>query len=69
MTSKTKSAVAALLIATFVTPALAQGAAPLYDGGQAKQSRTLIEGRNSADFGTFNATSTDRNSVVQTLGN
>jgi hypothetical protein len=69
MTSKTKSAFAAVLIAAFTTPALAQGVVPLYHGGQAKQSRTVIEGRNSADFGTFNGTSTDRNSVVQTLGN
>jgi hypothetical protein len=67
MTSKTKSVLAAVLIAAFATPALAQGAAPLYY--QAKQSRTVIEGRNSADFGTFNGTSTDRNSMVQTLGN
>jgi hypothetical protein len=66
MTSKTKSALAAALIAAFATPALAQGAAPLYYGDQAKQSRTVIEGRNA---GTINATSTGRDSVVQTLGN
>lgn len=63
MTSKTKSALAAVLIAAIATPALAQGAA---------QYERVSEGRNAAvvhDFGTFNGTSSDRNSVVQSLGN
>jgi hypothetical protein len=72
MTSKTKSTLAAVLVAAFTTPALAQGAAPLYYGDQATQSERVSEGRNAAvvhDFGIFNGTSSDRNSVVQSLGN
>jgi hypothetical protein len=68
MTSKTKSALAAVLIAAIATPALAQGAEPTYYGDQGR----LVEGRNAAvvhDFGSFNGTSTDRNSMVQTPGN
>jgi hypothetical protein len=60
MTSKTKAVLAAVLIAAFATPALAQG-----------QAGRLIEGRNAVtvhDFGT-NGISTDRDSVVQSLGN
>jgi hypothetical protein len=66
MTSKTKTVIAAVLIAAFATPSLA---ATMHHVDQAKQSRILIEGRNAADFGTYNGTSTDRNSIVQTLGN
>jgi hypothetical protein len=60
MTSKTKSVVAALLIAAFATPALAQGAARVFEGRNA----VVVH-----DFGTFNGTSTDRNSIVQSVGN
>ncbi|MBO0755062.1 MAG: hypothetical protein J2P54_04325 [Bradyrhizobiaceae bacterium] len=62
MTRMTKSALAAVLIAAVATPVLAQ----------AKQSERVIEGRNAAvvhDLGAYNGTSTDRNSVVQSLGN
>lgn len=71
MTSKTKSALAAVLIVAFATPALAQGAAPLYTGDY-KQSQRVIEGRNAAivhNFDTFNGTSSGRDSLVQSLGN
>jgi hypothetical protein len=73
VTSKTKSALAAVLMAAFATPALAQGSAPLYYGNatagkQATQSQRLIEGL-VRDFGTVNGTSTDRDSIVRSLGN
>jgi len=77
MASKTKSTPAAVLIAAAATSALAQGATPQYYGNvtagkQATQSQRLIEGRSAAvvrDFGSFNGTSTDRDSIVQSLGN
>jgi hypothetical protein len=64
MTSKTKSALVAVLIAAFATPALAQGAA--------LTQRHVTEGRNAVivhDYDTFNGTSSGRDSVVQSLGN
>jgi hypothetical protein len=83
MTSKTKSVLAAALIAAFASPALAQGAAPFYyDATQAQSSakserpaahsRRLTEGRNAAvvhDFDTYNGISSGRDGVVQSLGN
>jgi hypothetical protein len=83
MTSETKSVLAAALIAAFASPALAQGAAPLYyDATQAQSNtkperpaahlRRLTEGRNAAvvlDFGTHNGISSGRGGLVQSLGN
>jgi hypothetical protein len=75
MTRNTKIALAALLIGAFATPSFARDyqTATLHYAKHEPSYRTLsprlIEGRNSAAFGVFSKTFTDRESIVQTLGN
>ena len=67
MFTKTKIAMAALLISAFATPSLAGDRYHVkHQRSYAPQSLQLIEGRNAAVFG---GTSTDRESMVQATGN
>ena len=67
MFTKTKIAMAALLIAAFATPSFAGDRYNAkHERSYAPQSLQLIEGRNAAVFG---GTSTDRESMVQATGN
>jgi hypothetical protein len=69
MFTKTKIAMAALLIAAFATPSFAGDRYHAkHQRSYAPQSLQLIEGRNSAVFGAF-GTSTDRETMVQATGN
>jgi hypothetical protein len=74
MTRKTKATLAALLVAAFVTPAVAQ--AKPYNGSHraayATSQQRVIEGRNAAgfsNFGAFNSAPSGRDAMVQSLGN
>jgi hypothetical protein len=78
MTRKTNAILAALFIAAFVAPAIAQ--AKTYNGSHRAAHPTsyemrvkrVIEGRNAAgfgDFGRFNSAPSGRDAMVQSLGN
>jgi hypothetical protein len=77
MTSKTKITLAAALIATFATPALAQGLAPYSNYPTQRlshqtQAPRYVERRNTAvsgDFGGSIVSPSGRDAMVQSLGN
>jgi hypothetical protein len=71
MFTKTKIAMAALLIAAFATPSFARDYQAHVKHGRsyAAPSLSLIEGRNAAVWGSFSGSSTDRESLVQATGN
>jgi len=70
MFTKTKIAMAALLIAAFATPSFAgERYHAKHERSYAPQSWQLIEGRNAAPWGGFSGTSAGRDAMVQTLGN
>jgi hypothetical protein len=74
MLTKTRIALAALVITAFATPSLAQdyradGYYTVKHERSSARSLRLIEGRNAAVLGTFSGTSSDRESMVQSLGN
>jgi hypothetical protein len=74
MLTTTRMVLTALVITAFATPSLAQdyriGAhySVKHERSSAR-SLQLIEGRNAAVFDAFSPTSTDRESLVRSLGN
>jgi hypothetical protein len=84
MINRTKITLAAVLIAAFATPALAQdrwvidsgrhvnGQVPSYQVPRASRAPRVIEGRNAAAFGSYGANGgapSGRDAMVQSLGN
>jgi hypothetical protein len=75
MKHQTKAILAAAFIVAFVAPTLAQSRMPNHNyrgapiTSQGVRAQQLIEGRNAAGFGTFNAAPSSRDVMVQSLGN
>jgi len=69
MTNRTKIALAAALIAAFASPALAKDG-QITKSHQARYESSVVEGRNAAVIGNVEgSTSSDRDALVQQLGN